>query len=748
MLKTEEFRIRNAIKIFLPSYILILLLPLLLGVFIFFQTTTLLEQAEIEKNHSLIKQFSDSFDNQINEIKTFNTQILCNTKLQILYTFPREQIGNHVFDLISARDSLPSYPVFSSFISDYFVLLNNNEITLNNELIYSYRDFYEMLSTFQEEDYDSWYSAIKNTEMKKGLQKMQPVEFKENKQEMLIYADPISNYGEIVGYILTYIDSAPVDELLHLLELSDGDELYITDQGGNQIFSCNLSEEEPASEVSEKKILTEYTSRKTGLKIMFLQPSQKVFAKLNGIKFVIAIVFVATFLVGLFLVIYFSYWNSKTFSSAYRLLTLNKPAHPEGKHSSSNYIQSIFSSFANDYSEMKSTVHLQKPFLRSYLLSRLLQDSFKNEEEILCFAESLNLNFDAKFYAVGIVQIVAQEILEDLSLLMKEKDAIKKQLADRLSPDAAVCELELDKLVFLLEEKTRTKEQFSLSIRELFSRFSAEEAQSCVICVGGIYDSLSELRVSCKEALDALKRNALSPEYRFFFFYEITQSYAIYYFPYELQCKLENIIKSGNESLLLEELRRLYQKNVMESNLSHDIVDSLIIKLYLLLLELTNELVIPDQLREKIFTFHAGERSSGEASKIHEINSLYFEVCGWIAGQKEKEKNDKIDKINKYIFSHFSDSDLSLAKIANVFGLSESYLSTYFKQQNGENFSTYLEKLRLNHSTELLAKTDLAIGEISLLCGYLSVNTFTRAFRRMYGINATTYRKNQNKTGD
>jgi two-component system response regulator YesN len=46
----------------------------------------------------------------------------------------------------------------------------------------------------------------------------------------------------------------------------------------------------------------------------------------------------------------------------------------------------------------------------------------------------------------------------------------------------------------------------------------------------------------------------------------------------------------------------------------------------------------------------------------------------------------------------------------------------------------------MERALELLSGTDIAIKDIAGMVGYSSSNTFGRAFKRVYGTNATTIR--------
>jgi AraC-like DNA-binding protein len=88
-----------------------------------------------------------------------------------------------------------------------------------------------------------------------------------------------------------------------------------------------------------------------------------------------------------------------------------------------------------------------------------------------------------------------------------------------------------------------------------------------------------------------------------------------------------------------------------------------------------------------------------------------------------------MEKVLSYIYEHFDDPDFSLDDAADVAALSKFYFTRFFKGQTGQTFHNYLNRVRINKAKEYLIETDMTITDISLLCGFSSLNTFNRLFR-------------------
>ncbi|MDR2477681.1 MAG: response regulator [Treponema sp.] len=93
----------------------------------------------------------------------------------------------------------------------------------------------------------------------------------------------------------------------------------------------------------------------------------------------------------------------------------------------------------------------------------------------------------------------------------------------------------------------------------------------------------------------------------------------------------------------------------------------------------------------------------------------------------------------RYIREHFSDPGLGLADIAQYNGVSKNHLSAEFARETGETISDFLTRTRMRAAEKLLLETSLKIYEIAEKTGYVNVETFTRAFKRVTGQNPSRY---------
>lgn len=92
-----------------------------------------------------------------------------------------------------------------------------------------------------------------------------------------------------------------------------------------------------------------------------------------------------------------------------------------------------------------------------------------------------------------------------------------------------------------------------------------------------------------------------------------------------------------------------------------------------------------------------------------------------------------IHEVTKYIRKNYS-SDLSLATLGRIFGISESHLSRSFKSTSNIGINEYITYVRLMNAEILLKETDLPITEIAGRCGFNDSNYFSTVFKKTKGI--------------
>ena len=104
---------------------------------------------------------------------------------------------------------------------------------------------------------------------------------------------------------------------------------------------------------------------------------------------------------------------------------------------------------------------------------------------------------------------------------------------------------------------------------------------------------------------------------------------------------------------------------------------------------------------------------------------------------------DQIDQINA-IVARLTDNlaePLSAADMARDLGMSESRFSRFFKRATGNNFTDFVNRVRINRACHLLMESERYISDIGYEVGFNNMANFNRRFLDIKGMTPSEYRK-------
>ena len=109
--------------------------------------------------------------------------------------------------------------------------------------------------------------------------------------------------------------------------------------------------------------------------------------------------------------------------------------------------------------------------------------------------------------------------------------------------------------------------------------------------------------------------------------------------------------------------------------------------------------------------------------------------------ETEMVYRERVLRVLLYIQEHL-DEPIAMEELAEIACFSPFHFHRIFKGLVGEPVKEHIRRLRLERAVHRLQVTDRSILEIALDAGYETHESFTRAFRKMFGDNPSVFRRN------
>lgn len=136
-----------------------------------------------------------------------------------------------------------------------------------------------------------------------------------------------------------------------------------------------------------------------------------------------------------------------------------------------------------------------------------------------------------------------------------------------------------------------------------------------------------------------------------------------------------------------------------------------------------------------------------QLTTLESMQNWLYQACVTISESINRERNNTaknmIQDAKEYILKNYENPDLSVEMVCDYLHISQTYFSTVFKKETGQNYVNYLTDIRLNKAIELLNETEDKTYIIASKVGYQDPNYFSYVFKKKFGVSPSKYRGNK-----
>jgi AraC-like DNA-binding protein/ligand-binding sensor protein len=179
---------------------------------------------------------------------------------------------------------------------------------------------------------------------------------------------------------------------------------------------------------------------------------------------------------------------------------------------------------------------------------------------------------------------------------------------------------------------------------------------------------------------------------------------------------------------------------------SHHNFESMKLRAIELVVILSREAVTPDKSEDNIIleTNNRYIKRIQEAKNAEELTDVLYLIVDRMAGRifsfQGIRHASALRKAERFIWENYT-RKICLKEIAGASGLSAPYFSSIFKEEMGENLSTYLNRLRVERAATMLIESDMSLNKIAEVCGFEDQSWFSKIFKSYTGKSPGKFRE-------
>ena len=398
--------------------------------------------------------------------------------------------------------------------------------------------------------------------------------------------------------------------------------------------------------------------------------------------------------------------------------------------------------------KLANIVQETQPYVRAAVLNRLLRGEFEREEELDPSLTELELPRSAMGYRMVVASVLGHGIKESgkfAASLRRRRVALLQIVQEHASASDLVFSL-VGESVYVLHGLTTAPEEDSTRMVELASSVRNQARSShlrIVVGVGEPVSSLLELKRSLDAASAVIEYAELSGAHDLTFRSDLPiGTDDTCHYPHELQLRIERGVQAGDVERVKKGLDELREMNLSSPAANTSMIIQLLYELRGTYLRAVSRRMHPPALsllRLRAETF-LGAEYDARPPEFDALAEALAEAAAAVDREKRSHNEVLKEQILRFVDQNITNPNLCVAYAAAEHGLSEDYYSRFFHEQIGVTFSRYVEIQRLDLAERMLRSTGRPVEAVATECGFGSVRTLRRAFKRRFGITPSEIR--------
>ncbi|MEK0315699.1 helix-turn-helix domain-containing protein [Cohnella sp. 56] len=772
--------IRAVFTRFIIHYIILLIVISCIGGYVYNRSYELSKSEAIESGIVRLERSMALIETRLNEVESIATQIALDARVGSLMSAQWPYEGEQYYGMKALSDNLANYKIGNRLVREAFVYLNKGAFISSFHPTADVASFYGKLLQFGDLTYEQWRQSMLEDYRYAAYFPESSVMANGTRSRVITYVQsiPIGALNTYKGAVVVLLDAREVQAMLAGAVPPGEGWAYIAKSDGSIVTGFGnpspeqLREAVPASGrgYEEKTIdgvrmiVMRTTPGANGWQYVAAIPQSVIADSVAYIKRMYVYTMIVTVIAGLLIAVAFSYTSSRPIMNLLRKLRsgFGESAANAPLRSAWDYLDGTITELIAERANLKRDLNRQVDIVKATFLERLLRGGFTKEPDIEAMRAYLDLDLEGDRFVAAVIGISGAEATTLTPDLLQRLDLAKLIVQEKFSgllpASLKIYPLDERRSVLLIGMNEGDVQAFRHELETAAEHAlealaeSLGEGVGLAVGVGKPCEHLIRIRNSFDEALQALEASEQSGkpssgQSTLAFYGDIRQEQDIYYYPTDVETRLMNLVKAGDENEVRRIVDELRERNSGETKLDPEMIAQLAFEMRGTAVKLRKAVGAADPSQaeelEPMMDDLIGHRS---ADPLFERAETLFAALSAIAQERlPGQKDHWREKILTIMHDRFDRDDLSLTTLATELGIKEKYVSQLFKEQIGESFTQYLERLRMDRAAQLLDDPAVPVQDISRLSGYATPNTFYKAFKRHYGISPSVYRQQQIK---
>ncbi|MDO5444907.1 MAG: response regulator [Eubacteriales bacterium] len=409
-----------------------------------------------------------------------------------------------------------------------------------------------------------------------------------------------------------------------------------------------------------------------------------------------------------------------------------------------DYLQTIIAKAVmrlKEEEEINEQLKERKAMLLDNFFESLLERPF-SDDEIKKYSSFFNIKTDNKIYiCIHLSYEDQQNLIPRINIENRQRELIK--LDNKLSKlypenDIYYSIKKLSSTTSIIGiSKSQKPDNWTKTTSHIISLLDVPENENIIIGIGKPVNNLGEIYFSYKSARDAMEYRFIYPNDRVFDYQSInSKNYSDFYVGNQSE-ELISLICKNEKDGLSKFIRTFYyefaRKNTDKITIILAIIDTA---------RNTIEFAKKNGCAENLMIKQIPQidKVSTLDDFINWLEEICLQICELFNKDMQSYHKMLSSKVDSFISDNYKKCDLRITDIAEYVGVTSNYLSSLYKKLTGINITDAIVDRRITVASDLLARTDKPIKDISEEVGFSNQYYFSSTFKKNTGMTPSEYR--------